>query len=370
MKTLLVGIGAAGNKAVMEAINMGSVNTDDTLLINSTSKDFPKEYTGKTVILTTEDSGCGKERKVGREYAISAIKSGKLNFDNMNQYTTVMIVTSVEGGTGSGSTPVIADFFNRVYNLNVHVVSFIGFGDDTRGLRNTVEFFKELKSNYVVHAISNSSYLDSTKNIFKAEMLANKEVARRYEILTGKNFVASGQNIDDTDILKVSNTSGYTTVEFEQIREHLIDQTDFNKYVKRMLMESHSLIAESPQAIRIGIILNVSPASEDAIDYSFKDIYNFYGNPYERYLQKQWDESQGEYIAIIASGMNMPLDSIEKIYKTYKDQTSNSNKLTDTFYAQIQEMDIDAEDSKFDMIKPISKQTSVQDFLADLETGN
>ena len=64
MKTLLIGIGAAGNKAVMTAINMGVVELEDTIIINSTTKDFPKDYKGKTIVLSGTDTGCGKERSV------------------------------------------------------------------------------------------------------------------------------------------------------------------------------------------------------------------------------------------------------------------------------------------------------------------
>ena len=44
MKTLLIGIGAAGNKAVMCAIEEGVVSKDDAIIINSTSKDFPSNF--------------------------------------------------------------------------------------------------------------------------------------------------------------------------------------------------------------------------------------------------------------------------------------------------------------------------------------
>ena len=56
MKTLLIGIGAAGNKAVMTAINMGVVEVEDTIIINSTTKDFPKDYKGKTIYLTDAEA--------------------------------------------------------------------------------------------------------------------------------------------------------------------------------------------------------------------------------------------------------------------------------------------------------------------------
>ena len=369
MKTLLVGIGAAGNKAVMEAVSMGVVKEEDTLIINSTSKDFPKDYKGKTIVLTSEDTGCGKERSVAKSYALSAISSGKLNNEEFNKYTTIVVCTSVEGGTGSGSTPIIAQFFNQVYNKNVHIIAFTGFEEDVRGLANTVDFFKEVNSNLITQTISNQSFMTAAnKNKFAAEKLANKELAKRFRILTGQDFIDSEQNIDDTDILKVSNTSGYTTIEKVEIKSPLVDEADFNKYVKRMLLGSHSILSDNPSAIRLGIILNLSPESEDAVDYNFTDIKARYGNPYESFMQKQWDESQGEYIAIIASGMQMPLEQIESIYERYKEQSAKVNKTADEFYEAIQTMEIDEEDRKFDMIKPVQKATSVQDFMKQFET--
>lgn len=62
MKTLLVGIGAAGNKAAVQAVANGIVSENDVIIINSTSKDFPKEFDGKTIVLSPHDTGCGKER--------------------------------------------------------------------------------------------------------------------------------------------------------------------------------------------------------------------------------------------------------------------------------------------------------------------
>ena len=40
MKAKLIGIGAAGNKAAMQAIENGVFNREDVLLINTTRKDM------------------------------------------------------------------------------------------------------------------------------------------------------------------------------------------------------------------------------------------------------------------------------------------------------------------------------------------
>lgn len=368
MKTLLVGIGAAGNKAVMNAVKQNVVAEDDTIIINSTSKDFPAEYNGIKIILSPNDKGCGKERSVAKDYALTAISSGKLNIDKVNTYTTVIICTSVEGGTGSGSTPIIAKFFNQVYRKNVHIVAFAGFEEDVRGIGNTVEFFQEVDSNLIIQIIRNNYFLRlANGNKIKAEQLANDEMCRRINIITAKNFIPSDQNIDDTDILKVSNTSGFMTVEHAYIEKPLVDQDDFNKLIKKMIYESKSVKSKDAAALRMAVILNIDPASEDAIDYSFKIIKDAYGNPYECFVQKQWDNKK-EYISFIISGMKMPIDEMRAIYERYKEQTAKVNKNSDDFYKEMQTMNLDIIDKKFDMIKPVEHGLDVSDFMRQFET--
>lgn len=368
MKALLVGIGAAGNKAVITAIEKGVVDTKDTIIINSTSRDFPPDYDGKKIILSPTDSGCGKERKVAKDYTLTAIQSGKLNIEDINSYSTIIICTSVEGGTGSGSTPIIANFFNQVYRKNVHIISFAGFEEDVRGIGNTIEFFQEIDSAIIVQIIRNAAFLRLAGNSkFKAEQMANDEMCNRVRILTGQNFIASEQNIDDTDILKVSNTSGYMTVEQQYIDKPLVDQDDFNSLVKKMIYNSKSLKSKNPGAARIGIILNIDPMSEDAIDYTFASIKKEYGDPYESYLQKQWDGDR-EYIAFIVSGMQMPIDEIKEVYKRYQEQTAKVNKSADDFYKEMKSMQLEEEDKKFDMIRKVENGLGVDDFIKNLKT--
>ena len=364
MKTLLIGIGAAGNKAVVTAIEKGTMNVEDTVIVNSTSKDFPKEYQGTKIVLSGTDTGCGKERAVSKTYTKKAIGEGKFNFnDKMSQYTTVIIATSVEGGTGSGATPTLAKFFNKVYTKNVHIIAFTGFEDDVRGLANTVEFFKEIDPAIIVQTISNVSFMAAAGyNKMKAEEMANKEMAERIRVLTGQDFINGRQNIDDTDILKLSNTSGYMTVEKKTFNKSLETRDDFEKIIKNMVYNSASIKSKDPSAIRLGVIMNINPASEDAIDGSFTSLKAAYGNPFEFFTQIQWD-GKTEYIAYIASGMKMPIDEITAVYERYKEQSSKINKDADEFFAAMGDMGALKEDSKFNMIREVSKGMSIADFL-------
>ena len=365
LKCFLVGVGAAGNKAIMTCIDREVCKVEDTMMVNSTSKDFPTDYEGKKIILSSYDTGAGKERSVAKSYAVEAIKQGKFTVDEINKYQTVIVLTSVEGGTGSGSANLIAKFYNQVYGLNAHIIAFAGFQDDVRGLANTVEFMKEVDQNITVQIISNKSFLlEAGNNKFRAEELANVEAAERIKIINGSKFISGRHNIDDTDIAKVSNTVGYMTVEHAYLKRELTDTEECNQFEKQMIYNSKSIKSSNPAAARIAVITNVSDASKDAVsDYSF--LKKTYGNPYEIFVQDQWD-GEKPYIDIIVSGMKMPIDEIENIYNTYKEETEKVNKGADEFYGEIQNLALDEEDDKFNMIKNKKQGKSIDDFLSNI----
>jgi cell division GTPase FtsZ len=363
MKILLIGCGACGSKSVLDVVDRGIVAVEDTVIVNTTSKDFPKEYEGKKIMLTDVDKGCGKERSIAKEYTKKAIAEGKFTFDNIGEYTSVVIATSVEGGSGSGSAVILAKLFNKVYTRNTHIIAFTGFEDDVRGLANTVEFFKDLDSNIMIQTISNKAFLAAAgNNKLRAEELANREMSNRISVLTGQDFIEGSQNIDDTDILKLSNTHGYMTVEKKVFNKSLETREDFEKIIKNMVYNSASIKSTDPCAIRLGVVLNINTASEDAIDYSFTSLRKAYGNPFEVYTQVQWDGNE-EYIGYIASGLKMPIDEIEAVYNRYLEQSEQINKNGDDFFSKISELDCIEADNQFDMIKESVQGESLAAFL-------
>ena len=364
MNVFLIGVGAAGNKAVLNAVETGVVDFDDTCIVNSTSKDFPPEYKGEKIVLSSEDTGCGKERSIAKSYVKQAIQDGKFNFPGkLDKYTTVIVVASVEGGTGSGAAPTIAKFFNKVHVKNAHIIAFTGFEDDVRGLENTVEFFQEIDPHITVQAISNAAFLGQAGgNKLRAEELANNEMSTRIKVLSGQDFIDGSQNIDDTDILKLSNTSGYMTVEKKFLNRPLETRDDYERVIKNMIYNSASIKSEDPAPQRIGVVLNISPESEDAVDYQFKSISEAYGKPFEMFTQVQYDNSK-EYIAYIVSGMKMPLDEIKSVYERYKAESLKIDKNADEFFTSVKDMVALEVDKKFDMIKEVNTGMSVADFL-------
>lgn len=372
MKVLLIGVGAAGNKAVLTVANTNDeIDMDDIVLINSTTKDIPTEYNGYKIILSPDDAGCGKERSAAKDYTVTAIQSGK--FDKLveiaENYDAICIVTSLEGGTGSGASPLIAKFSNSVIGKNTHLFGFTGFEEDPRGLQNTIEFFQDIDEDIMVQCICNNLFLKSRDGKFKAEKLANLELARRIKTIDGGMLVASEQNIDSTDLYKVVNTFGYATTGYEQIREPFNSVDDFNKICEKMIYENKGLKNTEAGQQRMAVIMNINPVSEDYIDTNYTVLKKAFGTPYECFTHKQYDPNEEEFIAFISSGQKLPLEEVKAIYDRYMSISSSVvQNASDTFHSEVSGFNLSGV-AKFDMGRPKQKNSvSRDDFLKGLQT--
>lgn len=357
-KTLYIGNGAAGNKAVVMAVKRGDINIEDTLLINSTKDDFPVGYNGNTVALS--NGGCGKDRDASKKYITAAFESGTIDRAIDSQYENVVIVTSLEGGTGSGSTPLLGMYCLKVLGKNVRIYGFAGFEDDPHGLENTIGFFKELDFECTVQCIRNSLFKASSK--YEAEQAANEEFCKHIRILSGLDMIPSSQNIDSTDLSKLRNTIGYCVVDKVEFDDTLMSVEDFNKVCKQMIVQSKSLRSE-PSQVRLGVIMNIKPESEDAVDGKFTVLKEAYGNPYEVFTHKQYDGGK-QYIAVISTGMKLPLDDAQAIYDRYLEASSDINTGKDEFIDKVKGMEIN--EDRFRIGPNHSRTISANDFLSSL----
>ena len=94
----------------------------------------------------------------------------------------------------------------------VHIFAFTGFQDEANGINNTLQFFKNLPDDIILHTIENKKFLDYTKNYSKAEDAANKEFVQQLDILTGSDLIPSSHNIDDMDHFKMVTSKGYMDI--------------------------------------------------------------------------------------------------------------------------------------------------------------
>lgn len=365
----LIGSGAAGNKAAITAVENQIMPISHTMLINSTLKDIPAEYQNKDGANVKQFigayGGCGKERNISYELCKDTLMKDTLqlkdflNVGDDNEAELVIIVASTEGGTGSGSVPLIADYIRHVLGIAVHVFAITGFEDDVRGMRNTVDFFKEMKADYTVECIKNSKFLsDCHGNKIKAEKEANKEFCKKISVLMGLQIRDSEHNIDPTDLLKLSTEEGYMIIESCIFTEKIKNAEQFERTLVDTLDKSKALDIDDPAMTKLGVIINIKEDNTDHISYE-NILTDRFGVPYERYVHIQHEEqTMPEFIAFIAAGMKMPNDEVESIYKNYTDAAARVDRNADPFFSTIADKTIDPNDDKFNL-KP--KKDSIID---------
>lgn len=343
---VLIGLGAGGNKAAIEAIESGIIDINKVKLINTTLKDIPDKFknnSSSVIKFSSMMGGCGKEPIKGQRAMFEAIKNKAIDFSTFINAETkaVILVTSIEGGTGCGATPVVAKYFTAL-NIPVHIFALVGFQDEVRGINNSLRFFKELPDGIILHTICNNKFLDFTKNYTKAEQAANKEFAKQLKVLIGCDLVPSVQNIDDTDHYKLITTSGYMDIRHVELvgakNLELVNQAIINSF------ESMSCLEYESGCKRLAVIINATKKIQDIIDSRFDVIKRYTGEPLElfRHVQEIVSQDQESYIDVIVAGLQYPEDCIKRLGKRYnalKDMIVDDTKvLSDIF----EDIDVDS----------------------------
>ena len=311
MNTYVFGMGAAGNKATLDLVELKVINSDSYALFNTNSGDIPRDQHSKFIQLESEfEGGAAKDPAVGRAAMQNYLSDEKNVHDLYNSIPEdvdfVSIITSVEGGTGSGATPILADYIANVLDIPVHLFVFIGFHNEQVGMNNTIEFIKRLiaLSNVTIHIIQNDKFNNAPTYKLK-EKEANKYVGTLLDIIMGKGRQESTQNIDDADAYKLFTTPGIMGIVNINCSGRR-SKTDMNAAV----VEAFDSSVEADyggDAQRLAMILNASEATQAIFDDELQAVRyytNNNGGPEEIYRHIQNDGTVNEYCIIVAAGMS------------------------------------------------------------------
>ena len=376
MKFKLLGLGACGNKIAISCIEAGVVPEEDVALINSTLKDIPYDYRENLGIrLSDQFLGSGQERKLAKDMTLEAIKNGRLNLETLigPEYDKVIIITSTCGGTGSGSSVIIAKYIKEVLNVDVELIGMVGFEDESsRALRNLIEFCQDLQDNYTIQLIRNGAFLSGARgNRSAAELAANEEVINRIRVMNGSLLQDCEQNIDDTDIRKLNNTTGYKTVEFKLINDKIKNSSQFDDILREIMDDSPIIDTDRSGVGLLGVIMNLQPSSQAVVDRGYKVLKERLGEPYEVYTHLEFIEALPQFIAIIASGMKMPEKEIENVFTKYSEMTKKVNTDKDSFFDNVRELKGSDETFMFDSFSHFTgrknNEVARNNFFAEFE---
>ena len=376
----IIGCGAAGCSATITAFEMRIIDQDDFLLLNTTEVDIPEMYQSRTYLINKmenpnstsekdkfiERKGTGKERDIAKDICMQYIVNDDgVNFDLINRLSSLfeetsnieediaVIVTSTEGGSGSGISIHVASFL-RSMGLNIIICPITGFEKDGRSLKNTFEFFKDMSQEYVIMPLSNKKFLDGGFNYPKAEKDCNLEFAARLKYIIGSNRRRSNCNkeIDTTDQLKAVTTPGIMDIIYVDLTE-VKNIKMFNEQVNYALDATKTIDNPDPQQNKIAIYYNVSENKRSSIDFNATVVKERLGDVFELFEHIQdpipSDPIEGrDYMVIISSGMNLPIDEIKATYDRFIDRAKAINKTVSGFN-QIDAMVNDQDTGVFDM---------------------
>ena len=341
----VIGAGFGGTKGCIRAIERGIIKKENAMIVNSTLKDIPMAYDEISACYSRAYGGSAQERSAAKELSLDALQNDDVFIQKIDGFVdptteVVVFVVSSEGGTGSGSVPVLAKYFNTVIRrafpkLKIHIFDITGFEDSGRGMQNTIEFFQELDPSYTVQAISLKKYIDDGMTRSQAEDAADEEFASKLSIVLGRNinYEDSRHNMDESDLLKVTTTPGFMRtwrVPFTKLKN--IDA--FNTLLSDTIDNDKSLDIPKQSIARLGIITHIDITKhEEMIDYGFPIVKNKLGNYFEIFTHdNKYIDGQEEYVEFIASGLKMPIDELKSIYAKYQKETASIQTSKDDFF--------------------------------------
>ena len=367
LRSITFGCGQGATKAMLHCIDTGILVKESCFVVNSTIKDIPVDYRDGAIIISDDpDAGCGKVREAARSLMIDWLRENSTTIDSIvDGADYVNIMSTTEGASGSGASVVLAQYIKSQLEIPVIITLITGFETDARGVRNTIEYFKDLEGgDFVVRTFSNKKYLENSSNTFAAEAAANKDIATFINIINEGGIVDSNQNIDDTDHYKLITNPGVMFTASFDIPKNI---DELNRIISNLIDNSNCLDFE-PSANKVGVYLNISDNNLEMVDTNFTTIKNkLCGNGYvdELFLHRQNVEDEPEFIRIIASGMDLPIDELEDMFGKLKEITSNKNndsKKTN-FFDKLSDMDTS------DFVKDTTsiKESNKKDFFAAME---
>lgn len=338
-RSFTFGCGQGATKAMIYCIDNGTLDKSECCVVNSTIKDIPEDYRDRCIIISEDpDAGCGKVRAAAKKLMINYLRNNPNVIEELipDDVQYVNIITTTEGASGSGASVVLAKWIESQIGLPVMITLICGFESDTRGLQNTIEYFKDLEGgNYIIKTVSNKRFLEKTSNTFVAERLANEDIATGIKVVNAFDIVDSEQNIDDTDHYKLITNPGMMFVTEVTFDKKLKNPNQFDQIVSDAIDYSSSLDFE-PSATKIGVFMNISDDNLSVIDTNFSTIKKkLCGNNTieEFFVHRQYVSSEPEFVRIIASGMNLPKEELQDMYAKYQKNLKSSTKDDDFFGA-------------------------------------
>ena len=210
-KIKVIGLGGGGNNAVNRMVESGvkgvefiAANTDLQVL-NSSKADI-KIQIGANL---TDGLGAGARPDIGKE---AAVESKKEIEDSLAGADMVFITCGMGGGTGTGSSPIVAEISQALGALTVAIVTMPFTFEGKKRMKNAMDGLEELKKHVdTLIVIQNDrlrEIIDKTTPMLEAFKEVDNVLRRGVQSISDLIAVVGLVNLDFADVKAVMEKSG------------------------------------------------------------------------------------------------------------------------------------------------------------------
>ena len=207
-KILLIGLGQCGCNLVDEMITKNKRYAG--VFINSSIGDLAniKNANSNNTFTFNGTDGAGRNRKLAQSFIQDDIMRLSSFLTKFSQFKTMVLFSSLDGGTGSGSLPFMIKVVKKLFkDAVVNVIGVLPrLDEDKLKLDNTLDCLSELEP--LLKIINSIRFIDNNTRDTYAEI--NSEALEDFDLsysIVGKHKEG---NIDMQDSFNVNTAQGYT----------------------------------------------------------------------------------------------------------------------------------------------------------------
>lgn len=285
-----------------------------------------------TIVPEAED-GSGKVR----DYSKEVFKQGSYKhllgnvqaaLEKRPDIDYIFVITTADGGTGSGVSPMVAKFISDNTEVPVIIIGiYPNLMEDAIAQYNTMNWQSEVEKIGLPYMIFDNNINGKLKPVI--HRLINKEIATMLKVITGDYYGNTDISmIDSRDMyMLLQHTGKRIFIETDTTRPRTGETLD--EYIDAMINDAYQ---PKPDNVKgLGIFVKGPKQMLDTLDTSVSTIRNTYGNAAVQYTHVE--ESDNIQISVIMTGCSEPVDRLYTIRSRYDDimaaQKADSSVLND-----------------------------------------
>lgn len=228
MKCLIIGCGKAGNKITNEILENDKSGQLTGLFVNTSYNDMANlsKRTDDNTFLFTSANGSGRDRTLAQEYVKDQIKALITAITNFPLRNNIYLITSADGGTGSGITPMICQLLKSAFDkkgkdgkINLIAIMPDQKIDDPLAFENAISFWNDIvktretkQGNISIkdNCLDSIKIVDNTKG--KSYSDINGRLVKTLLNSFNMNGVHDEGDIDDKDSFNFNTEKGFSII--------------------------------------------------------------------------------------------------------------------------------------------------------------